>query len=245
MRKYLLILFIFLTGSVNSQVVADTTIYVTIEDDTIKVVSFRNLATTPFIPKIDTAALVASQHRVDSIAAALAASVAATYGTITNLNLKAPINNATFTGTFAVAAGAIGNAALANGAVANLSGTNTGDNATNTQYSGLAASKENTFTVLSGKSLATFNYAADAGANDTYVISLSPSPGSYTTGMIVIFRANTVNTGAASLNVNSLGAITIVKRVSTTLANADIASQQFCMVVYNGTNFVLMNPTVN
>lgn len=98
---------------------------------------------------------------------------------------------------------------------------------------------------ITSKTIATFNYAADAGSNDTYVISLSPAPAAYTTGMIVIFKANTVNTGAASLNVNSLGAITIVKRVSTTLANADIASQQFCMVVYNGTNFVLMNPTVN
>lgn len=42
--------------------------------------------------------------------------------------------------------GSISNAMLANGAVANLSGTNTGDNATNTQYSGLEASKQNTIT---------------------------------------------------------------------------------------------------
>jgi hypothetical protein len=42
--------------------------------------------------------------------------------------------------------GAVSNAMLANGAVANLSGTNTGDNATNSQYSGLASSKQNTIT---------------------------------------------------------------------------------------------------
>ena len=58
---------------------------------------------TPYLRKIDTASL---SNRI---------------------NLKANINNATFTGTFATAAGAIGNASLANGAVANLSGTNTGD----------------------------------------------------------------------------------------------------------------------
>lgn len=99
--------------------------------------------------------------------------------------------------------------------------------------------------VLSSKTISTFNYAADAGANDTYVISLSPPPGGYTTGMIIFFKANTVNTGAASINVNSLGAKTIVKRVNTVLANADIAALGLCMIIYDGTNFVLLNPVVN
>lgn len=99
--------------------------------------------------------------------------------------------------------------------------------------------------VLSSKTIATFNYAADAGSNDTYVISLSPSPGAYTTGMIVFFKANTVNTGAASINVNGLGVKTIVKRVSTTLANGDIPALSFKMLIYDGTQFVLLNPVVN
>lgn len=161
----------------------------------------------------------------DSLATAVAAFVAATYATITNLNLKAPIASPTFTGTVG-------------GITASMVGLGNVDNTSNATERAASA-------VLTSKTMGMFNYAADAGSNDTYVISLSPAPAAYTTGMIVIFRANTVNTGAASLNVNSLGAITIVKRVSTTLANADIASQQFCMVVYNGTNFVLMNPTVN
>lgn len=107
------------------------------------------------------------------------------------------------------------------------------------------ASKNSASAVLSSKTLATFNYAADAGSNDTYVISLNPSPGSYTTGMIIFFKANTVNTGAASINVNSLGAKTIVKRVNTTLANGDIPALALCMIIYDGTNFVLLNPVVN
>ena len=99
--------------------------------------------------------------------------------------------------------------------------------------------------VLTNKTLATFNYAADAGANDSYSISLNPSPGAYTTGMVVFFKANTVNTGAASINVNGLGAKTIVKRVNTALANGDIPSQALCMLIYDGTNFILLNPVVN
>lgn len=88
-------------------------------------------------------------------------------------------------------------------------------------------------------------YAADTGINDTYVITLSPVPTSYTNGMVVYFKANTANTGAATLNVNSLGAKTIVKGVSTTLADGDIAAGQLCTVIYDGTNFVLQNPVAN
>ena len=85
-------------------------------------------------------------------------------------------------------------------------------------------------------------YAADAGANDTYVITLSPVPASYTTGMVIQFKANTANTGAATLNVNSLGAKTIVKDYNLTLANNDILANQLVSVIYDGTNFQLLSP---
>lgn len=86
------------------------------------------------------------------------------------------------------------------------------------------------------------NYAADAGGTDTYAITIDPTPIAYATGMQVIFKANTANTGAASLNVNGLGAKTIVKAVSTALSNNDILASMFCLCIYDGTNFVLMNP---
>lgn len=169
-------------------------------------------------------------------------------------------------------------------AVTNLSGTNTGDNATNSQYAGLAASKQdalgftpvpNTRTV-NGQALSsnitilgnvdntsdankpistatqtalnnktTYYTGTDAGANDSYVVTLSPVPPSLTTGMIVIFRANTANTTGCTINVNGLGVTTIVKRVSTTPATGDILALMWCMLVYNGTNFVILNPVVN
>lgn len=91
----------------------------------------------------------------------------------------------------------------------------------------------------------TIYFGLDAGSNDTYVITASPVPASYTQGMVVIFRANTANTTGCTINVNSLGAVSILKRVSTTMATGDILSQQFCMLVYNGTAFIIMNPVVN
>lgn len=65
-------------------------------------------------------------------------------GNVTNESKATMHTNATFTGTFTAAAGSIANAALANSAVANLSGTNTGDNAVNSNYSGLVSNVTHT-----------------------------------------------------------------------------------------------------
>jgi len=103
-------------------------------------------------------------------------------------------------------------------------------------------SSANTYVTQTGLQIGAEVYAADAQASDTYVITLSPVPAAYVTGMVINFKANTVNTGAATINVNSLGAKTIVKGVNTTLADGDIAAGQIVKIIYDGTNFVLQNP---
>lgn len=100
-----------------------------------------------------------------------------------------------------------------------------------------------TQTALNNKS--TIHFGLDAGANDSYTITASPAPAAYTQGMVVMFRANTQNTTGCSINVNGLGVKTIVKRVSTTPATGDILAQMFCWLIYDGTNFVILNPVVN
>lgn len=83
-------------------------------------------------------------------------------------------------------------------------------------------------------------YAADTGAADAYVITLSPAPSTYTTGMVVRFKASAANaTTTPTINVNGLGAKTIVKRVNTALVANDILANQFLELIYDGTNFVL------
>lgn len=84
-------------------------------------------------------------------------------------------------------------------------------------------------------------YAADSGSTDAYAITLSPVPSAYVTGMVVMFKANTTNTGAATLDVNGLGAKTIKKSVSSDLSDSDILSGQIVEVVYDGTNFQIQN----
>ncbi len=84
-------------------------------------------------------------------------------------------------------------------------------------------------------------YAADAGSTDAYAISLSPAPSSYVVGMVVHFLANTTNTGAATLNINSLGAVTIKKAKDVDLADGDIKAGQLVSVIYDGSNFQLLS----
>lgn len=91
-------------------------------------------------------------------------------------------------------------------------------------------------------------FCQDAGANDTYACSLTPLIVSYVTGTRYRFKANTANTGAASINFNSLGAVTIVKvagGITTTLANNDIRAGQWVEVVYDGTNMQMVSALGN
>lgn len=87
-------------------------------------------------------------------------------------------------------------------------------------------------------------YCADAGSTDTYACSASPVPTGYVTGGLYRFKANTANTGTASINFNSLGAKTIVKvtsGITTTLADNDIRAGQFVDLVYDGTNMQMQS----
>lgn len=87
---------------------------------------------------------------------------------------------------------------------------------------------------------AVYSYAADAEASDTYAITLSPAPSAYAAGQKFIFKANTANTGACTLNVNALGAKTIKKNADEDLEDGDIKAGAIVVVIYDGTNFQMM-----
>jgi hypothetical protein len=89
-----------------------------------------------------------------------------------------------------------------------------------------------------------WHFCADAGANDTYACNLGPAPGSYVTGVNYVFKANTANTGAATMNFNSLGAKTIKKSVggvTTDLDDNDIRADQIITLIYDGTNMQMQS----
>lgn len=93
-------------------------------------------------------------------------------------------------------------------------------------------------------------YCADAGSNDTYACSPSPSISSigYTTGAMYVFKANTANTGAATINLVSLGAKTIKKQaggITTDLDDNDIRAGQWVVLIYDGTNMQMVSALGN
>jgi len=90
-----------------------------------------------------------------------------------------------------------------------------------------------------------YSYAADAGNNDTYVITLDPAPTALTTGMRVWFKANTANTGACTLNVNGLGAVSLKSLHDQDPQNDYIEAGSIVEVVYDGTNFQILNADAN
>jgi hypothetical protein len=87
-------------------------------------------------------------------------------------------------------------------------------------------------------------YAASTTGNDTYVVTLSPAPTSYTAGMTIRFKPDTANTGACSLNVNGLGAKAIKKKASADLDDNDIIANQVVEVIYDGTNFQMVGASL-
>ena len=91
-------------------------------------------------------------------------------------------------------------------------------------------------------------YGADSGSSDTYVVTIPCSPAAYVVGALYHVKANTVNTGVASLNVNGLGAIPIRKWLNGSkvdLTDGDICSTQVIETMYDGTHMVMVSPPCN
>lgn len=84
-------------------------------------------------------------------------------------------------------------------------------------------------------------YCASATGSDTYTANLTPSLTAYTTGMLLPCKFTTTNTGACSININSLGA----KNIKTLDGNDPqtwvIRANGTALLMYDGTNFVIQS----
>jgi len=86
-------------------------------------------------------------------------------------------------------------------------------------------------------------YAAASGSGGAYAVTLNPALTAYAAGVQLWFLANHTNGGAATLNVNGLGAKAIVRPNGQALTGAEIESGQLCHVQYDGTSFQLLSTT--
>ena len=85
-------------------------------------------------------------------------------------------------------------------------------------------------------------YGVDTGSANAYAVTLNPVPINLIDGMGVIVKIANANTGASTLNVNSLGAKTIKNPDGTDLSSGDLTAGGIYSFKYNSTtgNFILV-----
>ena len=81
------------------------------------------------------------------------------------------------------------------------------------------------------------SYVVTASGTDTYTATLVPAIAAYAAGQKVFIKFTNANTGAATINLNTLGAKAIVKSGGEPLSYGDISAGQILCLVYDGTNF--------
>lgn len=92
--------------------------------------------------------------------------------------------------------------------------------------------------------LRVLNYATDIGAANAYAVTPSPAITAYVTGQVVTLKPANAGTGAATLNVNALGAKNIKLLDGSNPASGALLTTGIYQLVYDGTNFVLLNPSL-
>ena len=85
---------------------------------------------------------------------------------------------------------------------------------------------------------------ATASTTDVYTTTIT-GVSSYTTNDAYIIKFNTANSNGATLNINSIGAVDLVKNTNVTITGWDISVGQEFLVVYDGTNFQMIGIAPN
>lgn len=111
------------------------------------------------------------------------------------------------------------------------------------KITGLGAGSAATDAAQYGQLQAGATTIATVTGTDTLIGTLTPAIAAYAAGNLFSFVAANTNTGAATININSLGAKSITKQGLTALAAGDIVSGQISLIEYDGTRFQLINPT--
>jgi len=109
--------------------------------------------------------------------------------------------------------------------------TNVADATVRNQYASAGQVQDSAFTFLT----------SPAGTN-TITATAALGMSTYVTGQRFFFVAAASNTGAVTLNINAIGAKSVTKNGTTALVSGDIAINAVVQVVYDGTQFQLLNP---
>lgn len=83
------------------------------------------------------------------------------------------------------------------------------------------------------------SYAVAGGTANALTATLTPAPSSLTAGMPLALKIGTTNTGAATLNVNALGASAIKRLDGSDVSAGDLPAGAILNLVWTGTNWSL------
>ena len=109
------------------------------------------------------------------------------------------------------------------------------------KITGLAAGTAATDAANLSQAQSTATKLLSVSGTDTITASGSPTVAAYATGASYYFSPAATNTGAVTINIDSLGAKSITKNGTTALAAGDLTSGKVAFVVYDGTQFQLIN----
>ncbi|MEK0312486.1 hypothetical protein [Cohnella sp. 56] len=82
-------------------------------------------------------------------------------------------------------------------------------------------------------------YGTTAGSANTYTLALSPGLAAYAEGVSVAIKIHAANTGASTLNVNGLGAKSILTSKGAALTSGKFVTNGVYTLRYNGSAFIL------
>ncbi len=86
-------------------------------------------------------------------------------------------------------------------------------------------------------------YAGTGGGTaNVQTVTYTPATTVYTTGQVVSWKPGTANTSATTVNVDTLGAKSVVKINAAALVANDLLATTIAYAYYDGTNMVLLNP---
>src|ERR1700722_17593928 len=81
-------------------------------------------------------------------------------------------------------------------------------------------------------------------ANSITGTTATTFPGAYAKGQAVIVQVANTNTGATTININTLGAKNVTKNGNTALAGGNLVAGNDYLLVYDGTEFEVLTYTV-
>jgi hypothetical protein len=93
-----------------------------------------------------------------------------------------------------------------------------------------------------GIQLSSYINASDGGSANAYTATLSPAITAYSTGQIAVVKIANTNTGASTINLNSIGTKNITLTNQAAINAGDLIAGMEAYLMYDGTQFQLLNP---